>query len=180
MGVEDDNNDGSQEGDHQENLRDVQRPGLVGDIVENNVRKRIVVRHELVSEGQAGGVGHPGHAQEQEAGHGLQGLPGQLLSVWRLARVVVLEDVDDHIILIVLRLLPAPPVAVRHGGAELRLLHVLRPRGGRVVAVENIVQPGERKMVKTFAGLTAVSCRNSKKVIQKEISFKSVLHHLQS
>ena len=146
VSVEDDNNDSSNEGDHEENLRDVQRPGLVGDIVQHNVRQRSVVRHELVSQSQAGGVGHPGDPQEQEAHHGLQWLPGQLQSVWRLT-LVVLHDVDDDVILIVVVLLPATPVTVGHGGTELRLLDALRPRGGRVVAVENIVQPGKRKIV---------------------------------
>ena len=41
--MEDDDDDSRYEGDHEENLADVQCPGLVGYIVQNNVRKRSVV-----------------------------------------------------------------------------------------------------------------------------------------
>ena len=172
MGVEDDNNDSSHEGDHQENLGDVQGPGLVGDIVQDDVRQRIVVRHELVSEGETGGVGHPGHPQEQEAHHGLQWLPGQLQPGGRLGRV--LQDVDDDVVLVVVVLLPDAPVTGGHRGAQLGLLHGLRARGGRVVAVEDIVQPVNRKYVKP-------SLASYRHIVQEfDKVLKTLLHHLQS
>ena len=90
-------------------------------------------RHELMREGEAGGVGDPGDAEEDQADHGLQRLPGQLdpglgIVVTDLLLLRPLH-VDDDVVGVVLAAPVAHPV-----------LETLRPLVGLVVGVENIVE----------------------------------------
>ena len=89
--MEDHDDNGGDEGDHEEDLRHVEGPGLVGDVVQDDVRKGSGARHKLVGEGEAAGVCHPAHAEEQEAHQGLERLPGDLLAGGELRVHVILD-----------------------------------------------------------------------------------------
>ena len=146
MLMEHNHDDGCDEGDHEEDLRHVEGPGLVGDVVQHEVGEGGRARHELVGEGEAAGVGHPAHAEEEEADQGLEGLPGDLLAGGELVHVVL--DADHHLVLVppVLHVL-VPPLGVvgvaRAHQALLALPALALPVSALrlIFAVENIVQP---------------------------------------
>ena len=145
--MEDHNDNGGDEGDHEEDLRHVEGPGLVGDVVQDDVGKGSGARHELVGEGEAAGVGHPAHAEEQEAHQGLERLPGDLLGGGELVHVIL--DADHHLFLVpaVLHVLPLSVMRVaRAHQAPLALPTLAVPVSALsfILAVENVVQPAIR------------------------------------
>ena len=62
--------------DHDEILRHVQSPVLVFDVVQDNVRQGLDVRHPLVGEGEAAGGADEADHQEQPGQAGLEQLVG--------------------------------------------------------------------------------------------------------
>ena len=147
--MEDHDDHGGDEGDHEEDLRHVEGTGLVGDVVQDEVRKEGRARHKLVGEGEAAGVGHPAHAEEQEAHQGLERLPGDLLAGGELCVHVIL-DADHHLVLVpaVLHVLPLSVVRVAWAHqAHLALPALAEPVSGLsfILAVENVVQTAIRK-----------------------------------
>ena len=147
--MEDHHDNGGDEGDHEEDLRHVEGPGLVGDVVQDEVGEGGGARNELMGEGEAAGVGHPAHAEEQEAHQGLERLPGNLLAGGELVHVVLYAD--HHLLLVpaVLHVLPLSVVRMaRAHQANLALpaLAVSVPALSFILAVENVVQPARNQI----------------------------------
>ena len=62
-------------------LRSVEGPLLVGNVVEDDVRQRLVLRHELVHDGQAGRGQDKVEAHDQQGCHRLAKLLGVRLAL---------------------------------------------------------------------------------------------------
>ena len=147
--MEDNHDDSRDKGDHEEDLRHVEGPGLVCDVVQDEVGEGGGARHELVGEGEAAGVGHPAHAEEQEAHQGFERLPGDLLAGGELVHVVLYAD--HHLLLVpVLHVLPLSVVRVARAHQThlaLPALAVPVPALRFILAVENVVQPAIRYLI---------------------------------